>query len=91
MTSLTRAQGPAVAFDVRHAALRAMLMLGCSCLSGEEHLTNAAGEQLPDSGDAGDPATAAEPVGLSEEYPSEAREALDDAGLEGADLAERVP
>ena len=66
------------------AALHALLTLSCSCFAGEEYLTNAAGEQLPDLGDAGDPAVAAEPVGLSEEYPSEAREALDDAGLEGA-------
>jgi hypothetical protein len=68
---------------VRHATLCSLLTPGCSCSVGEEYLTNAAGEQLPDSGDAGDPASA-EPVGLSEEYPSEAREALDDAGLEGA-------
>lgn len=76
--------GTAVTFNVPHAALRTWLTLSCACITGEEYLTNAAGEQLPDSGDAGDPAVAAEPVGLSEEYPSEAREALDDAGLEGA-------
>lgn len=56
--------------------------------AGEEFLTNAAGERLPNSGDAGDPAASstAEPQGLSEEYPSERREALDDAGLEDTQL-----
>ena len=81
-----RPEGPTTTFNVCHAALCAWVTLSCACITGEEYLTNAAGEQLPDSGDAGDPAAAAEPVGLSEEYPSEAREALDDAGLEGADL-----
>jgi len=52
--------------------------------AGEEYLTNAAGEALPDAGELGDAPPS--PENISEEFPSERREDADDAGLEGGAL-----